>query len=118
MTNVVTNIKDIIETDNKIKINYPTPKRDAILDFLICKAIARKTTEEIKGKVVLKGTRITPQELFYIASENIGKEDLCTYILKNYPSIDSKEKIIYGLLYNIKKTNTLRYIIGIMINLK
>ena len=60
MTNVVTNIKDIIETDNKIKINYPTPKRDAILDFLICKAIARKTTEEIrkyteKNKNIRKG---------------------------------------------------------------
>ena len=121
MTNVVTNLKDFMQTED-IKDNYPTPKIDAIFDFLTLKVIAKKTKNEIKqyteknknirnGKTVLAGTRITTKELMLIMSENRSEKNTFEYISECYPSIDNEEKILYGALYEIKKTNTVLFIL-------
>ena len=128
MTNVVTNIKDLIETED-MKNTYPTPKIDAVFNFLTLKAIANKTKPEIEkytdknkkirnGKTVLAGTRITTKELMLIMSEDTKGQDISEYIFNYYPSIDSEEKILYGALYEIRKTNTLFFILKVLFNNK
>lgn len=127
MTDVIVNVKDLIETE-EIESNYQTPKIDLILDFLKIKAIANKAKDEIskyveknnkirKGKTVLKGTRITTKELFLIVSEyseTKEEKNMFDYIFKQYPSIDSEEKIFYGILYEISKMNTVIFILKVL----
>lgn len=128
MTDVIVNVKDFIEAE-EIKSNYKTPKTDKILCFLKLKSISNKAKEDIKkyieknskirgGKAVLKGTRITTKELLLIMSEYSKKDsekDIIDYIRKQYPSIDSEEKIIYGSLYEVRKINTLTFILRVLI---
>lgn len=125
MTNVLTDIKDIVET-KEIEVNNLNPKISTILDFFNMKAIANKSKEEINkyteevknvrgGKRVIKGTRITTKELLLIMSENEQGQNVFEYISKQYPSIDSEKKILYGALYEIKKTNTLLFILKVLL---
>ena len=126
MTNVITNIKDILETE-ELKDNYPTPKIDAICNFLTLKAISNKSKKEIEkyternkniknGKTVLVGTRITTKELLLLMSESPKEQDVFEYIYKCYPSIKKEEQIIYGMLYEIRKENTFLFILKVLLN--
>lgn len=123
MTNVLTDIKDIMKTE-EFKVNCPTPKIDAIFNFLTIKVIARRHKEEIakyteknkkikNGQTVLAGTRITTKELLLIMAENDSKQNVFEYVTEQYPSIDSEEKILYGALYEIGKMNTFIYILKV-----
>lgn len=125
MTSVVTNIKDMIEKSD-IQVNCSNPKVDIIHDFMKVKRLARKSKEEIKkyternknvrnGETVLTGTRITTKELMLIVDEAIdtSTNNIIEYTMKEYPSIDCKEKIIYGLLYEIKKKNIILFLLGL-----
>lgn len=128
MTDVIVNVKDFIETE-EIESNYKTPKTDKILCFLKLKSISNKAREDIKkyieknrkirgGKAVLRGTRITTKELLLIMSEHSkvdSEKDTIDYIREQYPSIDSEEKVIYGALYEISKTNTLIFVLRVLI---
>lgn len=125
MTNVITDIKDFIETEEIIE-NYQTPRIDMILDFMLLKKIAKRSKNEIEkytesnkeirnGKRVLAGTRITTKELIIIMSENENQKNIFEYISKQYPSIDSEAKILYGALYELKKVNSIRFILGVLL---
>ncbi len=123
MTNVLTDIKDIMKTE-EIEINYTSPKMELIFDFLRFKQIANKSKDKIakyternknvrNGKTVIVGTRITPKELLDIMAED-KEERAFDYISKQYPSIDSEEKIFYGALYEIRKTNLFLFILMVL----
>lgn len=125
MTNVITNIEDMIKTE-EIDVNNSNPKAMILLNFLRIKALAKGSKEKIdkyteknknvrNGRTVLTGTRITTKELLYIIGECKENQDIFEYIFEQYPSIDCKEKIIYGLLYEIGKTNSLIYTLRILI---
>lgn len=124
MTDVLTDIKDIMEMEER-QNNYHNSKVNIIFDFLKLKIIAKKSKEKIKkytektkkirdGKTVLAGTRITTKELILIMAENKKEENICEYISKQYPSINSQEKILYGALYEIKKMNSIIFILGVL----
>lgn len=123
MTDVVIDIKDLIETKEIKKEKKSNPKIDIIRKFLAVKKIARNSKEKIaeyternkkirNGQAIIKGTRITTKELMMIMTEE-KEEDVIEYILKQYPSIDCKEKIIYGALYEMNKENTLKFMLGV-----
>ncbi len=124
MTNVLTDIRDFIETE-EVKVDYPTPKLDTIIDFFVLKSFAKKSKSKINeytkrdknirnGQAVLAGTRITTKEIMSIIAESTKEPDALEYILEQYPSIDNKDKILYGALYEIKKKNTFLFILGVL----
>lgn len=129
MTETLENFTRIME-NYKTDKNYNIPKLDIILKFIKLKRLAKQRNEIIQnfteknkkirnGQIVIKGTRITPEELMLIVDEafNEKKDDinsLCNFIKEQYPSIDSKEQIIAGISYNIRKMNTLKFILGII----
>ena len=90
--------------------------------FITLKILAIKSKEDIKkyvvknckvrcGAPVLINTRITTKELLLIIAENTKGKNIVDYVFKHYTSIDSREQIIYGVLYEIKKKNTLLFIL-------
>ncbi len=124
MTNVLTNLKDFLETE-EIQISQPNPRIETIRTFLKVKSATRRLNKKIveyterrkeirNGQTVLKGTRITTKEIFLIMSENEKGQNVYKYISEQYPSIDSEEKIFYGALYEIRKTNSLLFILRIL----
>ncbi len=128
MTNVLTDIKDFIETE-EVKIDHDTMKLDMICNFFILKAIANKSKDKIRkyternknvrnGKTVLAGTRITTKELILIISENSKEKNTFKYISEQYPSIDCEEKILYGALYEISRKNSLLFILDVLLSKK
>ena len=130
MTETLENFTQIME-NYESKKEKDTSKMNEIAAFLKMKSIASqydeiicKYTEKNKkirnGKTVIKGTRITPEEMLLIVKEAMDEKNndidaMCKYINEQYPSIDSKEQIIAGISYNIKKISTLKYILGVMI---
>lgn len=128
MTNVLTDIRDFIETED-VKIDHDTIKLDMICDFFILKAIANKSKDKIRkyternknirnGKTVLVGTRITTKELLLIMAENSNEKNIFKYISEQYPSIDCEEKILYGALYEISKKNLLLFVLEVLFSKK
>lgn len=133
MTETLENFTQIME-NYESKKEKDTSKMNEIAAFLKMKSIASqygeiicKYTEKNKkirnGKTVIKGTRITPEEMLLIVKEAMDEKNndidaMCKYINEQYPSIDSKEQIIAGIFYNIKKISTLKYILGVMIKNK
>lgn len=133
MTETLENFTQIME-NYESKKEKDTSKMNEIAAFLKMKSIASqydeiicKYTEKNKkirnGKTVIKGTRITPEEMLLIVKEAMDEKNnnidaMCKYINEQYPSIDSKEQIIAGISYNIKKISTLKYILGVMIKNK
>lgn len=126
MTNALTYIKDFVETE-EVDYSNSNPKIDFILVFLELKILAYKSKEKINqyiikdktirnGQAILAGTRITTKELMTIISELKPEQDLMDYITKQYPSIDCKEKVLYGSLYEIKKMNLFFTILGIIVS--
>lgn len=124
MTDILLNISDYLENED-IKEKYKTPKIDEILIFLKFKAKAKKAREETKkyieknktirnGKAIVKGTRITTKEILLFLNECENFEETLEYICNQYPSIESKEQVLYALLYEIDKYNTLLFIFGVM----
>lgn len=124
MTNVLTDIREFVETE-EVKVDCPTPKLDIISDFLTLKIFANRNKDKIykniernkkirNGQTVIAGTRITTKELLSIMSENISGQNVFKYICKEYPSIDNEEKILYGALYEIKKKNSLLFILWVL----
>lgn len=130
MTETLENFTQIME-NYESKKEKDTSKMNEIAAFLKMKSIASqydeiicKYTEKNKkirnGKTVIKGTRITPEEMLLIVKEAMDEKNndidaMCKYINEQYPSIDSKEQIIAGISYNINKISTLKYILGVMI---
>lgn len=130
MTETLTNITEIFDTYETEK--KETPRIDAFVDFIKLKRMANAQEKLIdeyivkdrdirNGKAVIKGTRITTKELMLITQEafeskpkNIDK--FIKYIEEQYPSIDSIEKIVAGLAYEIKQLNTFKFIITILRN--
>lgn len=128
MTDVLMNMKEIMDTE-EIKVECQTPKIDAIYNFLVFKSFAKKFNDEIKkcternknirnGQTVIAGTRITTKELLLIMSENISEKNIFEYVLEQYPSIDSEDKIFYSALYEIKRQNTIGYILKVLLSKK
>lgn len=130
MQNIANNTKDVsynkLENNKKllnIKL-FLAIKRSKKLDELINQYIISDKSIR-NGKKTIINTRITPLELIYsiiqYKQENPDKEDdyelMCKHIFKEYPSIDSEEKIRAALAYIFKyKINTIRYIISVLIN--
>ncbi len=129
MTETLENFTQIME-NYESKKEKDTSKIHEIATFLKMKSIASqydeiicKYTEKNKkirnGKTVIKGTRITPEEMLLIVKEAMDEKNndidtMCKYINEQYPSIDSKEQIIAGIFYNIKKISTFKYILGVI----
>jgi len=122
MTNVLTNIKDMVEIEELNE--YSNPIMDNLSNFLKLKNFAQKHEKEIEkyternkkirnGRTVIVGTRITTRELLYILSE-CKSNNVIEYVLEQYPSIDSEEKVLYGVLYELKKQSTLIYLLRIL----
>lgn len=129
MTETIENVAEILDTYGvKQEQKKDRPKLNAIITFIKLKEIANNNNNLIErnieknknirnGQVVIKGTRITPNELILIIDEVFDNKTLKTenaleYIQKEYPSIDSEEKIVAGIMYSIKKFSTLKYILG------
>ena len=129
MTETIENVAEILDTYGvKQEQKKDSPKLNAIITFIKLKEIANNNNNLIEkyieknkkirnGQVVIKGTRITPNELILIINEvfddkTMKTENVFEYIQKEYPSIDSEEKIVAGIMYSIKKFNTLKYILG------
>lgn len=133
MTETLENFTRIME-DYEPKQKQETPKLNSIINFLKLKNITSQQEDIINtyternkkirnGRTVIKGTRITPEEIMLIVKEAFDNNvndvaQLCKYIKEQYPSIDSKEKIVAGISYTIQKTNTLKFIIGVIIGIK
>jgi len=130
MTQTLTNMKDILYT-YETEFECQTPIIDAITGILKMKRIARakkdiiekntETNKEIRnGRTVIRGTRITPEELLLIMAEVFENEEVRNFeelfenISKQYPSIDSKEQILASILYTAKKQNLLTYIASVI----
>lgn len=129
MPETITNIQDFFDTC-ETELKCSTPRIDDIMDFLKIKRIANVNKDIIEsyternkniknGRTVLKGTRITLNELILIiteAKEQGAKtiDEILKYANTQYPSIDSKEQIIAGLLCCIKEQNALKHIIRVM----
>ncbi len=114
MTDTLNNITEIFDTYETEK--KETPRIDAFVEFIKLKHIANAQEKLIdeyivkdrnirNGKAVIKGTRITPKELVLITQEAFKNKtnDIEKFIKEQYPSIDSIEKIVAGLAYEIKK---------------
>lgn len=127
MTDTLNNITEIFDTYETEK--KETPRIDALVEFIKLKHIANAQEKIIdeyivkdrnirNGKAVIKGTRITPKELVLITQEAFKNKtnDIEKFIKEQYPSIDSIEKIVAGLAYEIKKTNTLKFILALLRN--
>ncbi|MBR0426666.1 MAG: DUF433 domain-containing protein [Clostridia bacterium] len=123
---IVNNIKYFMEAE-EIKPNYQTPKIDKIFNFLKVKSISKQAKSEINnyieknndvrnGKAVIKGTRITTKEVLLIMSECPEEKDIFEYICEQYPSIESKEQVIYAIMYEINKINTINFILKVVMN--
>lgn len=129
MTETITNIQDFFDTC-ETELKCSTPRMDDITDFLKIKRIANANKDIIElyteknkniknGKIVLKGTRITLNELVLIITEAKKQgaktiDEILKYTNMQYPSIDSKEQIVAGLLCFIKEQNTLKYVIRVI----
>lgn len=125
MTETLTNITEFLDT-YEAESKRETPKLNALIDFIKLKCMANEQKELIdeyiikdknirNGKPVIKGTRITPQELLLITQESFytkpkNAEEFIGYIKEQYPSIDSTEKIVAGLSYAIKKYSIIRFL--------
>ncbi len=125
MTETLTNITEFLDT-YETEEKHETPRLNAFIDFVKLKNIANEQKELINeyivkdknirnGKPVIKGTRITPQELLLITQESFNAkpknaEEFIKYIKEQYPSIDSVEKIVAGLSYSIRKCSIIRFL--------
>lgn len=125
MTETLTNITEFLDT-YEVKSKRETPRLNALIDFIKLKCIANEQKELIdkyivkdknirNGKAVIKGTRITPQELLLITQESFNTkpkntEEFIGYIKEQYPSIDSAEKIVAGLSYSIRKYSMIKFL--------
>lgn len=125
MTDTLNNITEIFDTYETEK--KETPRIDALVEFIKLKHIANTQEKLIdeyivkdrnirNGKAVIKGTRITTKELILITQEAFKNKtnDIEKFIKEQYPSIDSIEKIVAGLSYEIKKTNTFKFILALL----
>lgn len=125
MTDTLNNITEIFDTYETEK--KETPRIDALVEFIKLKHIANAQEKLIdeyivkdrnirNGKAVIKGTRITTKELILITQEAFKNKtnDIEKFIKEQYPSIDSIEKIVAGLSYEIKKTNTFKFILALL----
>lgn len=96
-----------------------------INSFFKLKKMAKKYKNEINlyttknkfirgGKRILTGTRITTKELMLMVDEANGR-NIFDYILSNYPSINSKNQILCGVLYEVRHTNAFKFILEAII---
>ena len=129
MTETLETFTQIME-DYEIRTEKDTTKIDEIMAYLKLKKIVKqldditcnfieKNKSVRNGKTVIKGTRITPNEMLLIVKEamiekNNNVNEMCKYINEQYPSIDSREQIIAGMSYAISKTNMFKYILGVL----
>ena len=116
MTNVLVNAENIIDTyeDRKepedrelskieIMLTYYKLKRvinDESAQRLVKKHIVKDKSIN-SGRVTIKGTRVTPEDIgrILLAKEDMGIED----IMKEYPTLESKEQVVAGLIYYMDK---------------
>ena len=75
-----------------------------------------KNNDVRNGKAVIKGTRITTKEVLLIMSECPEEKDVFEYICEQYPTIESREQIIYAIMYEINKINTINFILKVVMN--
>ena len=71
------------------------------------------------GRAILKGTRITVEDVLYIAREaQINDEkNWQEYIFKEYPSIQNQEQILAAVVYFIKhEISTINIISGVLLS--
>lgn len=131
MTDIITNAAEIFDNYNVDEKNRKVMISDCINSFIRLKEIAKEHKDLIekyiikdknvrKGKAVIKGTRITPLEVFFILDEAIEQQkttgkDFIKYIKEQYPSLDSEEKIMSGILYVVKKYSIVKYILGVIL---
>lgn len=116
MTNVLVNAENIIDTyeDRKepedrelskieIMLTYYKLKRvinDESAQRLVKKHIVKDKSIN-SGRATIKGTRVTPEDIgrILLAKEDMGIED----IMKEYPTLESKEQVVAGLIYYMDK---------------
>ena len=116
MTNVLVNAENIIDTyeDRKepedrelskieIMLTYYKLKRvinDESAQRLVKKHIVKDKSIN-SGRATIKGTRVTPEDIgrILLAKEDMGIED----IMKEYPTLESTEQVVAGLIYYMDK---------------
>lgn len=77
-----------------------------------------KNNEIKDGRAILKGTRITAEDILYITEEaQINHEkNWLEYIFKEYPSIQNQEQVLAAILYLIKyEISTINIIKGTLL---
>lgn len=127
MTETLNNITEIFDTYETEK--RETPRIDAFVEFVKLKRMANAQEKLIdeyiikdrnirNGKATIKGTRITSKELLLITQEAFESKakNIEEYIKEQYPSLDSIDKIVAGLAYEIKKLNIFKFILAILRN--
>lgn len=115
MTNVLTNADNIIGRYEKKDVEKKdASKLELISLYLKMKdVINEEEAQELmktyiikdktinSGRATIKGTRVTPEDIgrILIKKENMGVKD----IMKEYPSLDSEEQVLAGLMYYVSK---------------
>lgn len=122
MTNVLTNVENIIDGYEEKEQQKISPRLEAFLivyrlrrliktDFaqeLVKKNII--TDKKINnGKCTIKGTRLTPDDIGRLVTN--GKNMSIKKIFKEYPSLENEEQILAGLFTFIKDNITWRKVL-------
>lgn len=122
MTNVLTNVENIIDSYEDKEQQKINPRLEAFLIVyklrkLIKSDFAQKIVEKniIKdkkinnGRYTIKGTRITPDDIGRLITNE--KDISIEEILKEYPSLKSEEQILAGLFIFLKDNITWRKVL-------
>lgn len=117
MTNVLMNVENILDTYEE-KENIDMSKVDALFLYYKTKKIiksdyAQKIIQEniVKDKTInngrytIKGTRVTPEDIGRIVEikDNVDIKD----VMDEYPSLETKEQVLAGLMFYFKQNITL-----------
>lgn len=109
--------------DEKDSVNTKNRKLEQIKFFFSIKYKENKEYDRLikeyivsdkkvrNGEAVIKGTRITVEDIVYIVRDENWKKD----IYKQYPSIQNEKQILAALLYVVKyKIGSIKFLLAIL----
>lgn len=122
MTNVLTNVENIIDSYEEKEQQKISPRLEAfIIVYKLRKLIKTNFAQEIIGKNIvknkkinngrctIKGTRLTPNDIGRLVTNE--KDISIEKIFMEYPSLENEEQILAGLFIFLKDNITLRKVL-------